>query len=92
METSPQVPAAEGQLLLGEVAANSLELLFSKAPSLMTDDDLKAIVAEQRAQRRRWDMAEATGAKRAPKAPTEPKATKAKKALAVPIDMTGIEL
>ena len=92
METSPQVPAAEGQLLLGEVSANSLELLFSKDPATITDDELKIIVAEQRAQRRRWDMAEASGAKRAPKALPEPKATKAKKALAAPIDMTGIEL
>lgn len=83
-ETPPMLPTAEGEALLREASPTSLDRLFSLNPELWTEADWLQYVTEVRAQRVRWDRAEAEGKKRAPAAPKPTKAGK--------IDLNGAEL
>lgn len=82
MSDLPQIPTAEGEALLREAEVSSLDRLFSLNPELWTDSDWLEYVTEVRAQRVRWDKAEAEGKRRAPAAPKG----KAK------LDLGGIDL
>jgi len=67
------MPTAEGEALLAEAVPSSLDLLFSRDPEGYSQRDIAEIVAELRAQRVRYDAAEAAG-KRPPRPKSAPKA------------------
>ena len=64
--TIPQSPA------LGEASPDSLAELFARDPSGYAEQDWTRVITEMRAQRKRWQEAEASG--RRPSAARAPKA------------------
>ena len=59
---------------LAEASAESLEILLSRDPWTLSEDDMLRGIEALRAQRRNWIVDEAAGAKRA-KAPAKVKGT-----------------
>lgn len=55
---------------LSEASAESLQELFDRDPLTLTDHNIERIVAELRAQRDRWQIAERKGRAKAQPAPS----------------------